>query len=120
MCGYFVVSEYASTDLKKILKSNADMDMSKVKQITFSLLRALHHLQSFNIIHGNLKPQNVVVDEDSYEVKLSDFAQAQSFVAETVEECTLSQSTNDESSPLLYFRINSNESGNSIFSANSL
>ena len=44
MCGYFVVSEYASTDLKKILKSNADMDMSKVKQITFSLLRALHHL----------------------------------------------------------------------------
>ena len=72
--GYFVVSEFGGSDLKKLLKSNAAIDMGKVKQITHSLLLALHHLQSFSIIHGNLKPQNVVVDEHSYQVKLTDFS----------------------------------------------
>lgn len=72
--GYFVVSEFAGSDLKKILKSNSDIDMLKVKSLTHSLLMALKHLQSFSIIHGNLKPQNIVVDEQSYQVKLTDFS----------------------------------------------
>lgn len=45
----------------------------KIKHIIFNLLHILKNLYNFNIIHGDIKPENIIYNEQNKKVYLIDF-----------------------------------------------
>ena len=50
--------------------------MIAVKVFAWQLLRAIGHLHAKGIIHRDVKPQNILIEEDRYQLKLCDFGSA--------------------------------------------
>ena len=53
-----IIFNKADMDLKDYIQKNKLTDKRK-KEIMIKLLSALEYLQSFNIIHGDIKPANI-------------------------------------------------------------
>ncbi|MEA2030232.1 MAG: serine/threonine-protein kinase [candidate division Zixibacteria bacterium] len=67
-----VVLEYIPcTTLKEILSSGS-FDNAKFLNIAIPIVRGLNHAHERGIVHGNLRPSNIVIAEDGV-VKLMDF-----------------------------------------------
>ena len=78
--GVLLVMELMDQTLETFLKVNRG-NLSKEKQVDIcqqiaSGLRYLHH-QDRQILHGHLKPSNILLDEDGSISKISDFGQAE-------------------------------------------
>ena len=73
----YVVMEYAESDLKKIIKSNINLELLHIQTIIYNLLCAIKYLHESNVLHRDLKPANVLINEDCT-VKLCDFGLARS------------------------------------------
>ncbi|MCD6310735.1 MAG: PEGA domain-containing protein, partial [Candidatus Eremiobacteraeota bacterium] len=74
----FVVEEkLVGEDLHKIIKRDAPMDLRKVFHIILGVLDALDYGHSRNVIHGYLKPENIMVCADG-KIKVMDFGIAHS------------------------------------------
>ncbi len=73
----YVVMEYAESDLKKIIKSNINLEMLHIQTIVYNLLCAIKYLHESNVLHRDLKPANVLINEDC-SVKLCDYGLARS------------------------------------------
>ena len=73
----YVVMEYAESDLKKIIKSNINLEMLHIQTIVYNLLCAIQYLHESNVLHRDLKPANVLINEDC-SVKLCDYGLARS------------------------------------------
>lgn len=71
----YLVTEHVTNDLRKLLKSNMTINMSHIKLIIFSLLNSLKCLHENGIVHGDLKPTNIIINED-YSVKFGEFSSA--------------------------------------------
>uniref|UniRef100_A0A674NHP8 Protein kinase domain-containing protein n=1 Tax=Takifugu rubripes TaxID=31033 RepID=A0A674NHP8_TAKRU len=59
---------------------NRGLALSEVRAITHQLATALHYLKTIGIIHGDIKPNNIMVvnrQEEPLNVKLADFSTAQ-------------------------------------------
>jgi len=69
--------EYAESDLKKIIKSNINLEMLHIQTIVYNLLCAIKYLHESNVLHRDLKPANVLINEDC-SVKLCDYGLARS------------------------------------------
>ena len=69
--------EYAESDLKKIIKSNINLEMQHTQHIIYNLLCAIKYLHESNVLHRDLKPANVLINEDCT-VKLCDYGLARS------------------------------------------
>ena len=70
----FIVMEYVEFDLRKVLKSTVriEFDEDHVITIMYNSLCALKFLHSANVMHRDMKPANMLVDEDCL-VKICDF-----------------------------------------------
>lgn len=74
-----LVFEYCDQDLKKYFDScQGDVDAAVVKSFMYQLLKGLAFCHSCNVLHRDLKPQNLLINKDG-ELKLADFGLARAF-----------------------------------------
>ena len=69
--------EYCRYDLKKLIDckkhDKSFYNVKFIKNMMYQLLKGVEHLHSHKILHRDLKPQNVLVDENGWILKLADF-----------------------------------------------
>jgi len=74
-----LVFEHCDQDLKKYFDSlNGEIDLDVVKSFLFQLLRGLEFCHKNNVLHRDLKPQNLLINKNG-ELKLADFGLARAF-----------------------------------------
>ena len=70
---YFIVMEYLrGTDLKSGIRKHGALDCKKVAQIGSQIAQALSVAHKHDIIHRDIKPQNIMVQPDG-NIKVMDF-----------------------------------------------
>ncbi|XP_072207726.1 cyclin-dependent kinase 3 [Excalfactoria chinensis] len=76
----YLVFEYLNQDLKKYLDSSqtGEFPLSLVKNYLFQLLQGVSFCHSHRVIHRDLKPQNLLINEAGA-IKLADFGLARAF-----------------------------------------
>ena len=74
-----LVFEHCDQDLKKYFDSlNGGIDPEVVQSFMFQLLRGLGYCHARNVLHRDLKPQNLLIN-NSGQLKLADFGLARAF-----------------------------------------
>jgi cyclin-dependent kinase 5 len=74
-----LVFEHCDQDLKKYFDSlNGEIDVDVVKALMYQLLKGLNFCHSHNVLHRDLKPQNLLINKNG-ELKLADFGLARAF-----------------------------------------
>ena len=74
-----MVFEFCDQDLKKYFDScKGKVDSSTVKSFMFQLLQGLQFCHGHNVLHRDLKPQNILISKNG-ELKLADFGLARAF-----------------------------------------
>lgn len=74
-----LVFEYCDQDLKNYFDScQGEVDANIVKSFMYQLLRGLAFCHANNVLHRDLKPQNLLINKDG-ELKLGDFGLARPF-----------------------------------------
>ncbi|KFO88872.1 Cyclin-dependent kinase 3, partial [Buceros rhinoceros silvestris] len=76
----YLVFEYLNQDLKKYMDSfqTGEFPLSLVRNYLYQLLRGVSFCHSHRVIHRDLKPQNLLINEAGA-VKLADFGLARTF-----------------------------------------
>ncbi|MEA2019319.1 MAG: serine/threonine-protein kinase [Campylobacterota bacterium] len=69
---YIIYNYFKNGDLKHYIKANGALSESQVKILLLDMIEALHLIHTNNIIHNDIKPFNIFIDEDGGFV-LSDF-----------------------------------------------
>ena len=73
----YMILEYADSDLKKMMKSNLNLEYLHIQTILYNLVCALKYIHESKVIHRDIKPGNILINEDC-SVKLCDFGLARS------------------------------------------
>lgn len=72
---YFAMEYVPGGELRSLLVSNKKLTVDAAKFYAAEVLLALEHLHSLNIVHRDIRPENILIDEDGH-VKLADFGYA--------------------------------------------
>lgn len=74
-----LIFEHCDQDLQKYFDSlNGEIDPNVVKSFFYQLLKGLAYCHSHNILHRDLKPQNLLINKNGV-LKLADFGLARAF-----------------------------------------
>lgn len=81
----FVVTDFAAIDLHQFMKRCHIPKLAEdhVRLLTANMISALNYLHSHRIMHRDLKPQNILLDENGSNAKLCDFGLARNMTRET-------------------------------------
>ncbi|KAH7724415.1 cyclin-dependent kinase 5-like isoform 1 [Aphelenchoides avenae] len=75
-----LVFEYCDQDLKKYFDScNGEIDDKTVRTLMQQLLQGLSFCHAHNVLHRDLKPQNLLINNRNMQLKLADFGLARAF-----------------------------------------
>lgn len=81
---YYIVMEYVDgITLKDYIRRNGRLSWPEAAEIAMSILSALHKAHRHNIIHRDIKPQNILMTSDSVP-KVADFGIARASTTATV------------------------------------
>ena len=69
---FLLLLELCEIDVAKFIQNNPNVDNIKVLEILISVLNALEILHESGNVHRDIKPQNILIDENGT-VKLGDF-----------------------------------------------
>lgn len=70
---YFIIMEYVSgVSLKKIIEKNGSLGARLTASYSIQICNALQEAHSNNLVHRDIKPQNIMITEDG-QLKLTDF-----------------------------------------------
>ncbi len=79
-----VVTDYLPQTLSRILsinyQSRKQMDPFIAKLYAYQMLLSLKYIHSIGITHRDIKPQNVLVDQNTNKIKLCDFGSAKKLI----------------------------------------
>jgi serine/threonine-protein kinase len=82
---YYIAMEYISgRTLKQLIRDEAPLDPIRAIDITIQVLKAARFAHRHGVIHRDLKPQNVMVDE-SEQAKVTDFGIARAGASDMTE-----------------------------------
>lgn len=78
----FIIMEYIRSDLGKIMmhSDEIEFDEEHVKCLLYNMLCAVNYLHTANVMHRDIKPQNILVDDDC-QVRLCDFGLARTRIS---------------------------------------
>lgn len=83
---YYIAMEYLpGRTLKELIREHAPLSPSHIISITAQILEALRFAHRRNVIHRDIKPQNIIVDDEGH-VKVTDFGIARAGAASTMTE----------------------------------
>lgn len=75
--GYYIALEYFSArDLKGLVKARGPCDAEFLTRVGIQIARALDHAGAQGVIHRDVKPANILYDEERSLAKLTDFGLA--------------------------------------------
>lgn len=77
-----LVTDYAPSDLHKLLAVEGSIGEERTQRLTFDLVSALYYLHSRRILHRDLKPQNILLDKNQ-KARLCDFGLARNMTMGT-------------------------------------
>ncbi len=81
---YYIVMEYIKgSTLKQIIRQRGKLDPEEAVNIALQICSALAHAHKNDVIHRDIKPQNIVVTEEGI-VKVADFGIARMLNASTI------------------------------------
>lgn len=77
----FLVFEYLDIDLKKHFELNPSLasDTSIIRNYLWQICAGVAYCHSHRILHRDLKPQNLLIDERTNRLKIADFGLARAF-----------------------------------------
>ena len=82
---YYIAMEYLSgRSLKQLIRQEAPIDPVRAIDITIQILKAARFAHRHGVIHRDLKPHNVIID-DSGHVKVTDFGIARAGASDMTE-----------------------------------
>lgn len=79
---YIQMQLHPNLDLRKWLKSRGTIDIPFNRQIFAQIVSGLHHIHSQNVVHRDVKPENIFLEDDH--VFLGDFGLAKSVVEHVI------------------------------------
>ncbi|WP_028398967.1 Stk1 family PASTA domain-containing Ser/Thr kinase [Ectobacillus panaciterrae] len=82
---YYLVMEYVpGQTLKQYIQQKGMLPVSEALDIMEQLTSAMAHAHHFEIVHRDIKPQNILVRDDDHVVKVTDFGIATATTATTI------------------------------------
>jgi serine/threonine-protein kinase len=83
---YYIVMEYLpGRTLKQVIRDEAPLDPVRAIDITIQILKAARFAHRRGVIHRDLKPHNVMVEDDSDHIKVTDFGIARAGASDMTE-----------------------------------
>ena len=71
----YIVTDLMETDLRQIIKSDQKLSEEHIQYFVYQILRALKYMHSANVLHRDLKPQNLLLNSNC-ELKVCDFGKS--------------------------------------------
>jgi serine/threonine protein kinase len=87
-------------NLHTFIKENKKLNVKVTREFTMEIINALAYLRDHNVVHRDLKPHNILLD-DSFHVKLADFGASKIIDPFSVDE-KLRKLKFEDNSPLLW------------------
>ncbi|WP_050614731.1 Stk1 family PASTA domain-containing Ser/Thr kinase [Bacillus testis] len=83
---YFIVMEYVSgMTLKQYIQTHPNIPVEKAVSIMRQITEGMSHAHQHGIIHRDIKPQNILIDENEH-VKITDFGIATALSATSITQ----------------------------------
>ncbi|KAK4536838.1 hypothetical protein CDCA_CDCA10G2863 [Cyanidium caldarium] len=81
----FVVFELMPADLNRVLRAKIALSQDHIRWLLYQLLRALHFMHSCNVLHRDIKPNNIMINE-MCDLRVIDFGLARAAYSQQHED----------------------------------